>query len=72
MREISCNTGGVDHIVKSKLVNQRAGFQEERKRLRIRERRVLSAMARHEKSPGGGWRGKGTNLANSARCSKNS
>ena len=33
MREIGGNTGGVDKIVEGKLVNKRAGLQEERERL---------------------------------------
>lgn len=34
VREVSSNTRGVDDIVESKLINERAGFQEKRKRLK--------------------------------------
>jgi hypothetical protein len=35
VREISGNTGGVDHIVESQLVDQRAGLEEEREGLLV-------------------------------------
>lgn len=35
VRQISGNTGGVDHIVESQLVDQRAGLEEEREGLLV-------------------------------------
>lgn len=37
MREICGNTRSVHHIVKTELIDQRAGFQEQRKRLSRRK-----------------------------------
>lgn len=33
VREVSCNTWGVDDIVEGELIHERAGLQKERKRL---------------------------------------
>lgn len=37
MREIGCNTRGVDNIVEGKLIDERAGFQEKGQRLNASE-----------------------------------
>lgn len=37
MRKIGRNTGSVDNIIKSELINKRAGFEEERKGLQAEE-----------------------------------
>ena len=67
MREIGGNTGGVDNIVEGKLVNKRAGLQEERERLyrttiRVRFDRYIGSERKRRKSY----------LANTTRGTENS